>query len=69
MESLRSRIVAEARVQAPAMDWRAAAELLLMTLFEFGSDRSSVNSREGMPADPSAAGRIEIVYWLTVRRD
>ncbi|MFI0990599.1 hypothetical protein [Streptomyces exfoliatus] len=29
VESLRSRIVAEARVQAPAMYWRAAAELVL----------------------------------------
>jgi hypothetical protein len=29
VESLRSRIVAEARVQASAMDWRAAAELVL----------------------------------------
>jgi hypothetical protein len=29
VESLRARIVAEARVQARAMDWRAAAELVL----------------------------------------
>lgn len=29
VESLRSRIVAEARVQARAMEWRAAAELVL----------------------------------------
>ncbi|MFE7191368.1 hypothetical protein [Kitasatospora sp. NPDC057541] len=45
------------------------AELGLMRLFETGSDRSSVNNWEGMPADPSVASRIEIVYWLTVRRD
>ncbi|MFI6530171.1 hypothetical protein [Streptomyces uncialis] len=50
VERLRSRIVAEARVQARAMDWRAAAELVLAfpPLSQKVSRGSSTDQQEGV---------------------
>lgn len=50
VESLRSRIVAEARVQARAMDWRAAAELVLAfpPLSQRVSRGSATDQQEGV---------------------